>query len=239
MSDPSTVYGNFVLSQGPINYWRFTELVTGTTVVDEVGGNNLTMFDDSIEGNNVGVDNGSAFINTDYNYDYNRGFVLDTPIIPNTELTSGYTHTAWLKLEEPVNDGDSYYVAVIGSEDGKGFEMWMYRDDTTGDIMEFYFYGASSTVDPSYIDLLPEWDTWIHVAHVVESDGTWKMYLNGAEILYGDNAPSTLDWRYVLTDGSYEMMQGRGDEVALFDRPLSATEILDQYDAGADYFGSI
>lgn len=223
-------YSSVVLASGPLHYWKFDS----TDPVDASGNsNNLTAFDDSASGavylvTDDGIGGSCAYISTDFTYTNNRGFTLATDLI-TTDYTSGYTTEGWFKLNDP-GAGNSYYVAMLGdkSTNGQGFEIYA---DNTANIFQYYFYGSGSTVVPSSVDITAQFDTWIHAAMTVTATGDWKMYHNGIEVLNGDSAID-LTYGFVGTDGAKEMMDGKIDEVAFYNRVLSASELLDHYNAG-------
>jgi hypothetical protein len=220
-----------ILADTPIAYWRFNALLPGNIVVDEISGNDLT----ALEGVNSGVTTGgignTGFINNDLSYPENRGFAMTTSI-DSTTLTSGYSTEGWLYFNIP-NSGQSYVAATIGMLTGTkdGLEVWASGPGGSyAEVLEYYIYGAT---DNAYVDIPAAslWNTWIHIVTTTDSSGNYKIYQNGVEVLSGTGAPDLL-FDVVGTDGWWEYIDGKIDEIALYDYVLTPTQITDHYNAG-------
>lgn len=149
-------------------------------------------------------------------------------------------------------DGQNDYVncGVIGITAPATVSMWLKPDNTTGDRRILQFLGSSGgwrggsltiinddimvtgcdSCISKLVDMSYSWvGEWHHLAVVYNSDGTAVGYFDGVEQLTGisdfdyDSVPMGLGNRYLDRWGN--TYAGMMDEVAIYDRALSAEEI--------------
>jgi hypothetical protein len=90
-------------------------------------------------------------------------------------------------------------------------------------------------IDPICFPWNPSVGQWYHVA-VTRNASTYNLYLNGVRVATSKNRVDAIqDAAAPLTIGNAEdyFFKGRLDEVEIFDRALSASEIKSIYDAGS------
>jgi hypothetical protein len=153
--------------------------------------------------------------------------------IPDAPLTLHPTHftaEAWVFPTVP----DSQQTILAHGDYGpvNGWDLRLENNQA-----QFWSHGGKNVVAPAAIPL----NEWTHIA--ISFDGFAKrIYVNGIEAasveesgaLHYDAAPLTLgsEWSAV---GAGAFFNGRIDEVALYDRALTADEILNIYNA--DFLG--
>ncbi len=215
---------------GLVGYWKFDESA-GTTAADSSGNNNNGTINGATWttgklGNGLQFDGSSNYL------EVSKSSSLDS-------IASGITISAWVKT--PL------------SQRGAIVERWLYDPttdrayvltaETTGKIN----FGLNSNGTPagsvfilSNNAVSP--DAWTHVA--ATSDGTtMKIYINGAQDtvtgtaptggIYASNANLHIGtWQYGSSNKD-NFFNGSIDEVKIYSRALSASEVLAEYNAGS------
>jgi len=197
---------------GLISWWD-ADSVSGTTAVDIQDGNDGTM---------VGVTITSGKVGQAFSFDGSGDYI--------TSSTTGFptgsspiTYSLWVKPEN--NPGlDHRLIEYGGRTNGKNFNLYINNNTYRLDYWGAQYFDFSNTI-------IGEWQ---YV--VLLSDGTQhKFYLNG-ELM--DSGSKVLDLRsgtlimgrYIL--GGFEF-NGLLDEIQVFNRALTAVEILAEYNAGS------
>jgi hypothetical protein len=214
---------------GMVSYWKLDE-ASGTNVVD------------SVAGINNGTDNGATVnqagrVGTAYSFDGINDYVnlsdIDAALFP-----ANFTIIVW------VNYTIADYNNIIFSnwKDGKGLDFQMINNvvayvDNTDSVN----INGDTATTPNH---------WYHVALVYKTGKSAEVYLNGAldkQVNHTGSAPANIvaitnnhgvriGWN---TQGAH-YFHGLIDEVAIFNRTLTATEISNLYDlgvAGSPYCG--
>ncbi len=211
------------IPSGAIGYWKFDE-TSGTTAADSMGFNPGTLtngptFAAGIKGNAVSLDGVNDFV------DMGSAASLDN--LPQTSAC------AW--INGPASQPTGSYQGILNKTDSagqNGYSLYV-GDQRGGAALEF----GSTTRNNGYredADLIPP-NTWTHICSTW--DGTngasaLKIYVNGTEQTTG------LDYDYAgsgnISDASYNLVVGGTsgssftglvDEVVLYNRVLSPTEI--------------
>lgn len=214
-----------VLDSGPVSYWKMDESnwpsIAGA-VIDS---------DTTLPANNGTAFGGANTTNTDGNYKfgiYGGSFdgtddYISVPDSASLRITA-YTVELWIKPNGVPNET---WKGLIGKP-GRNFNIWLnssgyihHRFHTTSNSNE----GIPNTPDGSII-----WDTWNYVA--ITNDGTTaKTYINGVEKASGPvNGTLVVDNTIVyigrnLDGSSGNYFNGKIDEVAIYSRALSQSEI--------------
>ncbi|MHC1762971.1 MAG: LamG-like jellyroll fold domain-containing protein [Verrucomicrobiia bacterium] len=210
-----------VTALGPIGYWRLDE-TTGTTAYDYCGGS------DGTANNGVTIaqtgPRPSAFAgfdasNTAYKFDGGAGKVVIPPVRFNG---SAATIAAWIYPDGVQAD----YAGIVFSR-GTAVSGLDFKGST--EQLGYHWNDTSSTHQWDS-GLYPAQNQWNFVAMVVEpTQGT--LYLDSGTGLQTsvnevDHGPSVLDGIQLGQDGaSGRLFKGMIDEVIIFDRALSETEI--------------
>ena len=211
----ATSYAPHIVSDGIIGCWdaagKRSYPGTGTTWTDVVNGNNGTLTNDVV----FSSSNGGYFQFDGTDAYVNMGSYLPTVGTVSFWFTSDNT-TGPICYCGPDTFSSSLWDWGAWYSSGNGFR-WV-AQGTGG--------GAGSTVTTTISN-----DVWYHFALVRDEDGTnARGYLNGAST--GTSAKGTTNANYfrVAKSSTYEL-DGNMALIRLYDRALSAAEVLQNYDA--------
>ncbi len=206
---------------GLLGYWRFDE------------GNGEIAIDSSDNGNNGQiVEPGDAWV-TDAErgsvYQSGGGSYVDLgEILPVLDENSDFTWSFWVKPNETDNNN-----IVFGNRwgpDGVDFAPREFIKFTPRKF-EWHFDGGGQ--DVSGAETMFEVDVWTH--NLVVKDGTTLTYYrDGEEILSGEITAGPVNPQplYIGGQDGRENFSGLFDEVAIFGRALSLSEVMEVYQAG-------
>ena len=219
LSDPvvvDTTYRALVMSDAPVAYWRLGES-SGTTAVDETGGNDGTYAG--------GVSFGAAGAlfddpNTAVDLDGSSGRV-SVPSVPELDLQSQVSIEAWVNPDTLtatrwiVNKGTVYFLYInwgttyFGVHAAGGYQFITTTSITAG--------------------------AWQHVVGTYDG-ANLVLYRNGLVVAEGPASGTISSTTAALFVGALDsagsFFDGRLDEVAIYDRGLSAAETLAHYERG-------
>jgi glucose/arabinose dehydrogenase len=198
---------------GLVGAWGFNE-GTGTAVGDSSGmGNNGTL-------------SGSASWSTSGKYGKALSFngTAGRVTVPNAaslNFNSSYTMEAWVNPTQLSN----YQTILIKETTGGACGYWL---QTTSNKIASGFRNGSCREYVSNTPTIPL-NQWSHLAAVFDdSANTYKLYLNGALISTNTETLAPVPNTQSLLfgdDGSSERWRGLLDDIRLYNRPLSASEI--------------
>lgn len=225
-----TTYREVVLEDGPVAYWRFEE-TSGTTAADETGnGNDGTHVGDVTPGVAGQIQEGGSGASYSGSMDWTS--VGDVAALEFSG-TAPFTLEAWVIRDDvtavqdrailsKLSDGDvdpaKWELSSIA--DGSAIRFYVARDDSVAEdaAQSGYVYAAGT----SY--------------HVVGTyDGaTLRLYVNAALIASTASTRTLPDTTGAVRIGAREGpgVSGDLDEVAIYDRALTATEIDEHYRVG-------
>ncbi len=206
-----------MLTDGCVSYWKLDDNGSGDVSLIDSSGNNHTLT------NNYSVALGVGKIAGAGSFSYDPANSLT-----NTSLVSSdYTISAWIKLTDFAGG-----VAALGSPDPNGPAI------VVAETITYFFYGVSSGSDcnPGIAADPLSVDTWNHVVGVVDSANfTQKWYLNGS--LISEDGFGSIDAFGGIEIGAYNArliptFNGLVDEVGVWNRPLSPSEVATLYNSG-------
>ena len=227
---PSGDYAAEVAADSPFAWWRFEE-TSGSTVADEIGTNDGTVFGANLDVASFG-DTGSA-IDFDGVDDY-----VDIPHA--SELNAGNTFTleCLLKLDTP--DADSSFWAVdktnTSSSNGQYFLGYDNRS-SQGSPQRIRFQcgasgGSAGQADWSGSNARDAIAAGVHLVGTfdVNASVSHRLYANGVEVAASSSGSigvsgNTLNLRIAALQSSFGRWDGIADEVALYDKVLSTSRI--------------
>jgi autotransporter-associated beta strand protein len=224
---PSLPHEQQIVAAGPMAFWRFNE-TSGTTAFDHFGGNDATYVGGAAPGPEAPrppqmpgfeADNLAAQFNGTTAY-----VTGPTGLMNNV---SSFTMVGWIRRAGAQNDRTGLFgqndIIEFGYINNNTLQLWT---DGGLDIMPNPFPNAE----------------WSHVAVVGEGNpGTASIYTNG--VLAGSRphvlpAPNAFSFNVggggifdtLAANGNY--FNGQVDELAVFDKALSASQVLSLYEAG-------
>ena len=141
-------------------------------------------------------------------------------------ITGNLTVTAWVRPTSFANQGN-----IVSKTANLGYRMRFQSDGT------FWMYSNTNTItSPSAYTI----NNWFHTVGVFSSTGL-RMYINGS-IVQSNGTPFTPSYAassFIVGGNSttQELFQGRIANVSVYNRALSTTEVLQNYNAQKARFG--
>ena len=201
-----------------VGYWHFDEGTASTTYDASGGGDNGTLMSSPTWQSEANCKAGKciAFDGVDY---------VSVSTIPN--VTSALTVEAWAKTSIVT---DATYDTIVSKFSSGHYNGWFLRRNANTSVVYFTLYNNSvstaSITGPTIVA-----DQWTHYAATF--DGTIaRIYVNGvlsASDLSASIGSATTNFVISGNYGSTENWNGSIDEVRLYSRALTATEILNHY----------
>ncbi len=152
--------------------------------------------------------------------------------IPNVASTQAITFSAWVRFDQLDTTEGWERIFDFGAGSANN-NVYLTRQDTTNNIQVGVFSGnsfADALVAPNFLS--GRVGQWFHAAVTLDSDGELFLYLNGAAIgsVVLPATPNMSTWtrNYIGSSNWTENRQFRGamDDIAIFDRALTAAEVL-------------
>jgi VCBS repeat-containing protein len=227
-----SAYANVVLESQPVGYWQLGEVAGSTTAVDLAGENNGQI------NNFVASDfqqPGAPLDNLDQSLRFD-GFdnQVTVPHSPELEITGNLTIEFWMYRTGAVADWQR--IVGKGTENVRTFGVWMETDDSNR-IHFQQFHSRNDPIVGLYSNSTIQSDRWYFVAATVEGSSV-KIYIDGTLDAQGSRlgvpTAETAPLIFGQIPGIHDFYSGRLDEVAIYNRALSAAEINRHYRAGAD-----
>jgi len=201
------------LSEGLVGYWKMDEGV-GTSITDSSGNSNTGIL------TNVGWTNGKFGIGTSYNGTNNVILVSDTN---NTlDMPNDFTISFWAKPDS------SGVKELVAKAQGGNYEIW--QNSTS---LSVRVNGSSPVITASNIFTYGE---WTHVTVKYERTlGLVTIYKDGQYSYKGTNTNSASINNNALQIGAYSdgtsyPFAGKIDELRIYNRALSPSEITQLYE---------
>lgn len=230
VAEASAAYQDTVLgTPGLVSYWRLGE-ASGTTAVDAKGLQNGTL-GGVLEYGQAGALNNNS--NTAINFNA-QADTFSAPDRAEYDL-NGFTIEFWVRLN---SYGDTTTWRRLASKGaGRAERNWLIGlvDETQGQVIYSYGDTAGGMQQNTSVASLAL-NTWYHVV-VTHVPGTkLQLFLNGAldSEKTATTTPVTSTSPVGLASANGEWTNGRFDEHAIYNRALTAAEVLQHYRAGID-----
>jgi hypothetical protein len=200
-----------------VGYWPLDE-GTGTVAHDQAGGHDGTLVNgplwtDGHTGGAVRFDGVDQFIDT-------GAAILDT--------TVGFSAAAWVRLDSL----GGFATAV--SQDGPSNSAFYLQYSGADNRLAFSFAGIRALAPAA-----PQTGQWYHLVGVYDvRTGTLTLYVDGQpagtaqSCISGASSGPTVIGRARFNGGSVDYWRGAIDQVHVYDRALSATEVAQVYASG-------
>lgn len=202
-----------------VSYWNFVE-GNGTTAYDSINGNHATVYgaawtSESRVGGALSFDGQDDYVGV--------SGASDLDFSTSNEITI----EAWFKLT-----GHYDFDGIVTISTG----CCNYRLMVTTDLHPFYNPGAHN--DTTVSSFTFQFNRWYHYAMTIQGGGNAAIYVDGSQIHSSPaGVPATLPDESTILIGTGENpgnhpTEGIIDEVAIYKRALTATEILNHYQNG-------
>jgi hypothetical protein len=211
-------------TSGLVGYWNLNA-GSGTSASDSAGSNTGTLT------------NGATWTTGQVGNAVNMDGVNDYIALPNMDVSgSGITIAAWIRSSSFNTNIDQRFISKASDTTEDGHYWMLGQTDSGGSKLRFRLKtGSVTTTLIASSGNLPL-NTWYHAA-ATYNGSTMRLYLNGAEI------GSVSKTGTVATSASVPVSIGRSpegssymhgaiDEVRIYNRGLSASEITDVYQDG-------
>ena len=174
------------------------------------------------------------------NFDATNNYVLSNNNVTfqSSVAARSFSFSGWMKTAT-AGFGSVFGAGVTAANDPS---MFLRADATNNTLLQWFVRNAAGTVNFSVTSTSAvNTDKWIHVAAIMGGNGSVgaRLYINGveegAQATYSGGAASTWDRFGIgatirLTIGTY--FSGCMDDVRLFSRPLTASEVRSLYLCG-------
>lgn len=222
---------------GLVSYWSFNE-ATSTIATDFSGNDNHG----TLNGNATWTaGKRGAAVTLDGTGDY-----VQMSNEPDFERTDAFTISAWVKLPSATpSTPDTIVSKVNGSNVGYAISI---RGDIANDPVEYELRGASTFLS---IRSFQTWqaETWTHLVWTYDGSNTaagMRLYRDGvvqSDLTDSENLTQTISNTSNLVVGAFggagaNSFSGAIDEVRVYNRALSATEVAALYGSGAIRLGA-
>jgi len=224
---------------GPVLYMNFNKDAEGTYVQDNSIYNNWGNNSGATWNSSCGVTDAGNDLGGCFDFDGVDDYVdLNTPVFPTDG--SSWTASAWAKLDGDSNDGTILaQYGVVGNDDGR---MVIKARTSTGKWSLFFGHTSGHT----FLDLSDYTvGEWVNVVYTYNGSSV-NGYIDGKLINSSGNALSgnIYNGETWIGNDQYSVggreLNGQIDNVQIFDRALSATEIANLYNGSVnntDYWG--
>ena len=147
---------------------------------------------------------------------------------------TGFTVSAWLWRTNGATGSNT----IVGQshDNGNSGQNWILTVHGSGTVY-FHIYG---TDDYAGVSNLVSYETWTHLAGVVEDDGVKRIYKNGVVQLStasGKSADTVSYNTFVGNLGAINWHDGRIGAVKYYKKPLTADELLADYNSTKGTYG--
>lgn len=254
--DQPSLYSSTIMSDGPVGYWRMGQ--TGGYGAADASGNDLPGLYIGVSAGSGPGHMGQPGLQSSEGYvglsPDNRAVHFDSfssyvSVADSAELdiTSGLTIEAWIKLDDfPISNG-GIVSKYFGDGDQRSYQIYVHKqNDGTGSLAMIVspdgtFSSAASLIDDVSLPL----DEWVHVVGVYEPSQFMQLFVNGelveestSEIpssIYSSTADLWIGQQFNTSSNFH--LPGSIDEAALYNRALTAGEILEHYQAALTLSG--
>lgn len=226
-TDVSDLY-NATTTTGPALRWDLDE-GSGSTTADETGSNNYGTLGSAATWTTTAHSNGHAvsFDGTSNAYITARGAAVDT--------TQSFSVSAWVNLASTSS------TAIVASQIGTNSSAFILKYEPGGGVNGWDFDltqsdATSPTQDQTYTSGNASTGTWTHLVGVFNaSNNTTTLYVNGSQNATGShstkwNATGAVNIGRLRWNAAYNNnFNGKIDDVRIYQRVLSATDVNDLY----------
>lgn len=218
------------LTDNLVSYWKLDE--SSGNAADSVGSNTLT--NNGSTTYSTGKINNGAVLNANTKY-----LSIADASQSGLDLTTAFTFSFWINVTKPTNGVTiSFIDKYLGTGNQRSYRLYYYNSSGT-----YTFYsdlsGDGSGADEYILNYTLTDSTWYHIVYVWNgSTKKHTLYINGSSqgeqtgsltsSLFNSTAPFYLG----NGQGLNTTLNGTMDEVGVWSRALSSTEISQLYNSG-------
>ena len=221
-------YRNGTSSDGLMGFWRFDRDVSGSggELLDYSGLENNGAYNGGVNTANDGI----FGTNASY-FDGSDDYVLVEDTIIDSSVNE-YSITSWVKTSEA--ETKKFIFDDRGTSPPEGFSLLI--DNYFGDDRLSAYIGNGTNLNRVRSDIVIPKNEWVYVASVYNGSSV-KLYVNGSleGEMYTDFVPYTGDKGPYIGDdtgGGDDFFNGTIDELRVYNRTLSTSEISELYFEG-------
>lgn len=213
------------LLSGLIGYWKFDE-ADGTTAYDETDNENNGV------AQNLSVNSDDAKIGKAYDFTATNSRVY-IPFDESIELDSSLTISLWVKIDVL---GAYQLMQTYNNNYAQQYD-YLLSVNSAGRI-RFYCQNTDETLLQSYTNEgILSTDTYYHIVAIAKTGEPLKIYLNNVDVV----TTASANWSGVFGvksiisiggNGTNTGLNGRLDEVSIYNRVLTADEVEELYNSG-------
>jgi Concanavalin A-like lectin/glucanases superfamily/Bacterial Ig-like domain (group 3) len=223
VTDSSNTSAWFDWNKSLVGYWSFEDY-SATGIFDNSTYSNFGSFAGGLSTTNISTGRFGSALEFDGVDDY----------VSTSTINIGINHSvsAWIYWKEPANVGE--YQAIQGYSGDTYMTNLMLKDDA-GNVDLFYHNGVSFSIVDSGLATMN--DAWYHLVSTRENSNI-SFYINGVYV--GSDDDGFTNEMYVDRIGAREggsndfWFNGSIDELLIFNRTLSTSEISALYDNSAN-----
>lgn len=216
------------LTTNLVAYWKLDE--SSGNAADSHSSNTLTN-NNTVTYTSAKLNNGAAFGSPNTNKSLSRtdalGFTTDNTIVVSV--------SAWVKYSSfPVSD---IGVAFSITSTNATRMLFGFRGDGSGNCadVEMYCVGTTGGTMLSFSNVYSA-NTWYHVVWILDTtNSTSKIYVNGSAVVTGTatyRTNTTNTAKSGIVENAGYPISGFADEVGVWSRALTATEVSQLYNGG-------
>ncbi len=217
-------YWNSSFDIGLLAYYHLDEN-SGTDAENAINGiNNLTAPNSWTTGKSGSAINfsGSTFMSN------------KTDLVLSPNPPTEFSFSGWVKFDSFACAGGLCPIQYMGA--GGGGNYWVNYNSGNNKLYWIIEGGGGNEISS---DFIPTFGQWYHIGATKNAANTIKTYINGIENATGTGNTATP--LVELTFGRYNTVgagafRGTIDEVAIYNRSLSASEMFDMYNGGTGIF---
>jgi RHS repeat-associated protein len=233
----TTTSASTTLPDNNIAYWKFDE--SSGNASSAVGGNTFT--------NNNSVAFSAGKINNAASFSGNNFFNIDDASQTGLDFSSDFSVSAWVNFSVLLSNGDNFQL-INKWNDTVSAPKWSYmfnvkNNSGTYQLVFATYRGTSGSFTlGDYSEVVKNFpslttNTWYHIV-VTKSGTTVTFYINGSlldsgTLAFSNIADSNADVRTGRGWGGSTSANAKVDEVGMWNRALTASEVTQLYNSGS------
>jgi len=228
--DGQTVFSAGILRPpSGVSYWTFDNVDTsGSTAIDVWGSN-----DGTINGATTGQSGANDQYTTDESYDFDGSDDVTVPHDSSLDVGTELSVAAFVNAD--VISGN---VPVVTKTNESGLDKWFFGLVTGGNVRFMVDNGGGAGAERFDSSSTVSTSEWNQITITAQIGGPITAYINGVDAgqnsaltSFASNFNNSVDLR--IGEGFGSNFNGRIDDVRIYDKALSSSEVSDLYNNGS------